>query len=226
MKTYFVISDIHGKGIDLEMFEDKGFHIDNPNHLIVLLGDYFDRGNNNSEVYRWILDTRSILKDRLITLIGNHEGMIINVFNEVLEHPELDYSSFLELRTVQLWIRNGGDTTIRDLLGNTLDIDKLEELHEFVKTLDVYYETSKYILTHASINSSRESDYWNRDMIYTENTTNKMCVIGHTPHCYLDPQLIEFKEMGQGIVAMHKILNNKVINIDDGSNQNIVVFTE
>lgn len=227
MKKYFALSDIHGTSTTLDDFISKGFDINNSNHIIILLGDYFDRGINNREVYNWILEMRTILPNRFITLMGNHEGLIVKAYNDAIELDKKDAQSFYNLKSVDHWIRNGGDITIHDFLGlDDIDFDKLQMLYDFVLTLDMYYETESFIFTHASIDKDRKTDYWNRDMIERDNTLGKSIVIGHTPHMYLDSSITTIIQKGDGNVAIHKTIQNNVFNIDDGSHKNIVVFTE
>lgn len=45
MKTYFVCSDIHGYFNEwMSSLKDAGFDISNNDHILIVLGDIFDRG--------------------------------------------------------------------------------------------------------------------------------------------------------------------------------------
>lgn len=78
MRTYFVASDIHSF---FDCFRDAlkqaGFRKTNPDHILVICGDVFDRGHQTMEVYDFI---RSIPKKRRIMIRGNHEWL----FGELL----------------------------------------------------------------------------------------------------------------------------------------------
>lgn len=50
MRTYFVLSDIHGPNHALSRFEEMGFDFYNEQHYMVFVGDYFDRYDKNLEV--------------------------------------------------------------------------------------------------------------------------------------------------------------------------------
>ena len=46
MKTYFVCSDIHGFYKEwMKSLKEAGFNKNNPEHILIVLGDVFDRGN-------------------------------------------------------------------------------------------------------------------------------------------------------------------------------------
>jgi protein phosphatase len=72
-----VVGDLHG---DLQslifILEDSGFIRSSPQdrEYIVFLGDYGDRGDESVEVYYLILSLKSIFKEKVILLRGNHEG--------------------------------------------------------------------------------------------------------------------------------------------------------
>lgn len=228
-KTYFALSDIHARPISIHDFEAKGFKISNPNHIIVLLGDYFDRGDYNLGVLKFIESSKKILKDRFIVLKGNHDEFIIKFVNYTLEHTKAGERIVLDPKAIDHWSRNGGDITLKQLFGSingrlTPSKQKnLERLQKFILLLEDFYETKDYIFTHASINEERVIDTWNREFIYQGLDEDKTVIIGHTPHPYLDERcrIIEF---GHGIIAKSRTAN--VINIDGGNGNNIVCFEE
>lgn len=73
-KKYFISSDIHSFFDEWqEALKKKHFDIDNPNHIIVICGDIFDRGTQPLEVYNFL---RSLPKERRILIRGNHEILL------------------------------------------------------------------------------------------------------------------------------------------------------
>jgi len=72
-----VVGDLHG---DLQslifILEDSGFMRSSPpaREYMIFLGDYGDRGDESVEVYYLILSLKSIFKEKVILLRGNHEG--------------------------------------------------------------------------------------------------------------------------------------------------------
>ena len=62
-KTIFAVSDIHGeyKAL-LEALEKAGFDENNPNHLLISIGDAFDRGDSSLSVYQYLKRLSDCLK--------------------------------------------------------------------------------------------------------------------------------------------------------------------
>lgn len=74
MKKYFVTSDIHGFYDEFMTSLDRaGFNIINPNHILVICGDIFDRGSQPLQIYMFL---RSLPKERRILVRGNHEYLL------------------------------------------------------------------------------------------------------------------------------------------------------
>ena len=71
MKKYFICSDTHSYySILMEALKEKGFDINNQDHIFVLVGDLFDRGKESLELYNWV---KSLPLERRILIRGNHE---------------------------------------------------------------------------------------------------------------------------------------------------------
>lgn len=84
MKKYFCVSDIHSFYTPLKKALDKaGFDITNKNHILLVLGDIFDRGNETKELYDFLL---SIPKSRKIMIKGNHEDLYLELLTK--DFPE------------------------------------------------------------------------------------------------------------------------------------------
>lgn len=88
MKKYFFISDIHSfYKAALNALEKSGFELDNPEHILVVCGDIFDRGGETVELYKWL---KSIPKKRRIFIKGNHEYLYL----ALLKKNKPDYYDF------------------------------------------------------------------------------------------------------------------------------------
>ena len=73
-KIYFISSDIHSFFDEWQLaLKENGFDIENPNHIIVVCGDIFDRGTKPLEVYEFL---RALPKERRILIRGNHELLL------------------------------------------------------------------------------------------------------------------------------------------------------
>ena len=77
MKKYFIVSDIHSFFLELRssLFR-AGFRKKNKDHILIVLGDIFDRGPDSKEVYDYI---RSIPKERRI-LGNNHTDYRLRIY--------------------------------------------------------------------------------------------------------------------------------------------------
>jgi hypothetical protein len=76
-ETYFVVSDIHGFHDELvSALKLKGFDINNPDHILIVVGDIFDRGSQARKVYEFLI---SIPKERRVMIRGNHEDMFLDM---------------------------------------------------------------------------------------------------------------------------------------------------
>src|SRR5690554_2802150 len=77
MKKYFVFSDIHGNLKPLiKALDEKGFELENKNHILLSLGDHFDRGVENLAVLGFLKLFDK--KNRLIMIKGNHDDFLRN----------------------------------------------------------------------------------------------------------------------------------------------------
>ena len=144
MKKYFIVSDTHSYCTVLKNeLNKKGFDINNKEHIFVLCGDLFDRGSESIELYNFI---KSIPKERRILIRGNHEYLFLDLLYK-------DFPDYYDHT-------NGTVKTFNDLTNNEyydwLDLISDERLNRIKRWflsdewID-YYETDKYIFTHAFI---------------------------------------------------------------------------
>lgn len=145
MATYFVIADIHSYYTQMiDALSAKGFDKDNKNHILISLGDLFDRGPDSEKCLKFI---NSIPEERKILIRGNHEDLLEEALNRgtFLNH---DYN-------------NGTDQTVTQLTGilNVEESIKVcrenKELKKYLKSCIDYFETEKYIFVHGWIPSIR-----------------------------------------------------------------------
>ena len=99
MKKYFVVSDIHSFATPLiTSLKDAGFDKENPEHILIVCGDAFDRGTETIEVYNFL---KSIPEDRCILIRGNHEALFLQLLEK--DYPEdYDFSNGTVLTFCQI----------------------------------------------------------------------------------------------------------------------------
>lgn len=98
---YFAVSDIHSFYDELiEGLIEAGFDKNNSEHVLIVNGDVFDRGPKTRETYEFL---KSINKDRLILIRGNHEILFLNLSKKSIpSFTDLSngtFSSFIQLYT-------------------------------------------------------------------------------------------------------------------------------
>lgn len=72
-KRYFVVADIHSFYTELiEGLNKAGYNKENPNHILVVCGDIFDRGPDSIKVYEFL---SQLPEENCILIRGNHEGL-------------------------------------------------------------------------------------------------------------------------------------------------------
>ncbi|SFP32972.1 metallophosphoesterase family protein [Salibacterium halotolerans] len=182
------ISDIHGQ---FEAFVSLLHRIDyQPEQdRLFLLGDFIDRGPQSFDVIRYILDLKNQEGADVTCLMGNHEDMMLQAFQDE------DADGF------SLWMENGGGNTLRSYVGEELAGSPFDEIvhairrdfpeHlDFMDNLQRYAETPEHILVHAGIDpfaedwkeSEPRTFVWIRSP-FLEKTHNagKTVIFGHTP---------------------------------------------
>jgi len=157
MKRYFLFSDVHGDfSALLSSLDRAGFETDNENHILIGVGDYFDRGNENKQILNFLIEYKE--KERFQGIYGNHDQML---------------DTFLTGRSdgINDFVHNGMDETLNNLSG--LDsgnymlkypqvvIDKVIEnnknILEFLNSLEDKIVLGKYEIVHAGYTEKYES---------------------------------------------------------------------
>ncbi|MBQ9116427.1 MAG: metallophosphoesterase [Clostridia bacterium] len=140
-KTLFVTTDIHGHATELkEALKEAGFRRDNPDHLLVVCGDYFDRGTENRAVYTYL----DGLKNKIL-IRGNHDHSLENVLlNGKLTIT--DHMNGME-RTIKEFFR-GDYIPEFNFIYTDETTDGYKDLNGFLGEMRDYFETENYVFTH------------------------------------------------------------------------------
>lgn len=90
MNKYFIVSDIHSFYTPLKnALHQAGFRKTNKEHILIVCGDVFDRGEETMEVYRFLT---SLPKRRCILVKGNHESLFEELLTKQLP-DDYDFSN-------------------------------------------------------------------------------------------------------------------------------------
>jgi len=186
---YFLFSDVHGEYDALiTSLEAAGFDLQNPEHFLIGLGDYFDRGNQNEFVLAFLMAIHE--QGRIKLIRGNHDDMLLNflTMNVVDAFHDLRY--------------NGLDKTIDGLAGDKVKFANLENyiaaknlvlknypnLINFIKSMEEIIYIDNYVLSHAGFFARDDGtlivDNWNHTEIMVKYRSqffdkSKTYIFGH-----------------------------------------------
>lgn len=176
MKKYFVISDIHNCHEDMiNALNNAGFDENNESHILITLGDMFDRTPNGGgaiAIYEYLTNLQK--QNRAIVLRGNHDTMFLQYlngkdtssFNYRLNGTRETFADFLHqtmpFETWALLYEKIDDVKESDfarwLKGAIKQINKeYPNLLNWLENMPWYYETKNHIFTHASIDANVEN---------------------------------------------------------------------
>ena len=136
----FVTSDIHSFFMPFKKaLDEKGFEPNNSEHLLVICGDLFDRGDESNELLEFINSLTNVVLIR-----GNHEDLIEEVWGR----------GYCESHDRS----NGTQKTINDIFYKNSNVEPYTPLKVSEKLLSPvlnkmvdYFETEHYIFCHSWI---------------------------------------------------------------------------
>jgi bis(5'-nucleosyl)-tetraphosphatase (symmetrical) len=229
-KFNYIIGDIHGCYDELVKLEEKIKEHSIKNKIspfIISVGDLIDRGNKSKDVLEYFINGSK--NKTHLALMGNHELLMIQAIKEFassnfddIYYPDWLYSyqkNFKEKRGVSIltswdsyrlstknvWLNQGGKTTLESFNCNSFDCSTWKiskEIIEYLINLDFYYESDNFIVTHAlpypedlelfksipkenydsiEFRNAGHSMVWNRIMPESIICENKIHISGHTP---------------------------------------------
>ena len=196
------IGDMHGNfNRLLSVFRKIQFRPEND--LLILLGDYIDRGAENMRCLRWAMEMSE--KENVIALRGNHEQMMLAYYAMEGEYSEI-------------WLPNGGSATKRELdAWMKRDPDALKRVLRFLLHRPLYHRVTangqEYIFCHAGLKpgipleeQTEDNLLWIRSEFYKYYNGSSIVIVGHTPTLYLLPDH-----------TAPIFLKNNIILVDTGS---------
>ena len=196
MKRY-AISDIHGC---YQTFIDLLAQLNlTKEDELYLLGDLIDRGPNSKGVMDHVMQMQ---EDgyKVTVIMGNHEYMFLQAIDETIPYC-------WDWRRYQLWIKNGGITTMMNFGYNRIDdLKNLDKKYDaFVRNLTTHVELDNCTLVHAGFNFKEEDIYKDKNSMYwirhfyndidPAKINNKTIVHGHSARRFdtLEAEIAEKK---------------------------------
>jgi len=193
-----IIGDPHGKFKILMSLIEKM-----PSDEIIITGDMIDRGPDSAKVIEFASTTEGVR-----AIKGNHESFLLDFIDKTFSYEE------------GLWIfRNGGNKTIQSY-GQTYGFNedgnpKFPKEHiDFIRSLPLYIETDKFLITHAPIyfdwGLKKACEYaatdsgilWNRGR---PSKRDKFQIFAHQG---------EFKKYGDFAICIDNSWNNSLMGIN------------
>lgn len=156
-KQLYVVGDIHGFYDEfIQALNQTDYDEKNPDHLLISLGDNFDRGPKPQEVLNfWSTHKNSIL------VKGNHEDLIMACLERGYpvwaDHHNGTVGTIEKLGNFSTMT---GSFDAKWRASNNLTYEKIKD---FVFSMLNYYETEKYIFVHSWIPLKEE---WEEDNQY------------------------------------------------------------
>ncbi len=210
------MTDIHSYFDEMtKALNEKEFDINNNDHVLIVCGDLFDRGEQSVELFEFV---KSIPKDRFIYVRGNHEDLLIGCVNDISRGKTIGSHHFHN-KTVNTICQFAGIKLYPFDRCVLFDVEERKKIRESIKPLiDFieeravdYAEIGDKIFVHGWIpldvdwrNADTESwkqarwyngmDYWKRGII----EEGKTIYCGHW-HCsygwsYIDQKRKEFPQ--------------------------------
>lgn len=182
-RRVLAIGDIHGNFSRLLSLFHK-IQFDQEKDLLILLGDYIDRGPENMRCLRWAMEMSE--KPNVIALRGNHEDLMLAYY-------------LLGGLEASVWLPNGGYKTQRELEAwMQKEPDALNRILRFIQERPLYHrmivQEKEYIFCHAGLKpgvpleEQKEEDLlWIREKFYNNYTGSAEVIVGHTPTEYVEP---------------------------------------
>lgn len=161
---YYVMSDIHGFcTLFKKTLRESGYYEDAEEKKLILLGDLFDRGEEAVELQGFLLEL--MRRGDAILIRGNHEDLFCDLVSSDRGRP------------LRHHLHNGTYDTLEQLTGlkagyswgANMRIAKAGQetplYKEIIPSMLDYYETKRYIFTHAWV----PCELWYGGLIYDEN---------------------------------------------------------
>lgn len=189
-KKYFVASDIHSFYTPFKEALDKaGFDIKNKSHILLVLGDVFDRGGETLKVYEFL---KSIPRTRLILVKGNHELLYLDLlkkkfpqshdfhngtvetFCQIANLPGIDGKIIEEgyyFRSGTFWDTEKITKESQEMWDLVKEDVNNSEITKWIKSSKWknFYELDNYIFVHSFIPVNSVGAWWETKLEYRED---------------------------------------------------------
>lgn len=149
---YFIFSDVHGHyTLLINELKKNGFDETNSNHMLISIGDNFDRGKENYEMFLFLKEMKE--KNKIILVRGNHEDLFLKLLTR--GYPTMaDYhnGTFQTLEEFsKRYFKEYYVNVVNDGYDQIYYELKRDKVLDLIYDMVDYYETPNYIFTHGYI---------------------------------------------------------------------------
>ncbi len=149
---YFVSSDIHSFYDEwIEALNEKQFNINDPEHMVIVCGDLFDRGTQSKELQAFVMQL--LKKKKIILICGNHEKLLLDMLNSWHRKSYLEWHHNAN-GTVDTVLQLTG-SKMSDIYDNPINVyRKMKEtpfMQKILPSMVNYFETKRHIYVHGWI---------------------------------------------------------------------------
>jgi len=147
---YFVFGDVHGFYKEfMSKLKKSGFDENNPDHMLVSLGDNFDRGPDNYKMFEFLKKMKN--KNKIILIKGNHEDLIMRmIFSKKIDEIDYGNGTYGTMQEFSNKYSNHRDMFLKSYDNMYLAL-KNDGFFDLIYDMIDFYETDKYIFTHGYI---------------------------------------------------------------------------
>lgn len=190
MKRYFVVSDIHSfHSLLRDALKKSGFRVKNPDHVLIICGDIFDRGDETEAVLKFI---KSIPKKRRVLIRGNHEYLFCESVQKLYPDSH-DFSNGTvnsicqlagidpELMTSKYYYKTNQSTQYKSKIAKAWyqarTNKKVQKIANWFRSSDWvdYYELGKFIFVHSFIPLKIKDEYKDSPFQYYSEIPSNIC---------------------------------------------------
>ena len=157
---YYVVADAHSYySIMYKALEKAGYFSDPEPHMLIALGDMFDRGPEPKEMQQFILDQME--RKTIIHIRGNHDDMLEELATK--DHG-MEYAHHVMNGTYETALVLTGFEPSEAKVRNNAFADAIRETPLFQTILPAmldYYETDHYVFVHGWIPAfHQDRSFW------------------------------------------------------------------
>lgn len=177
MKTYFVFGDPHNEFSILKTALLKaGFDDNNETHILIGLGDYFDRGEETIDMYNYLFLMHQ--KNRAILIKGNHDEFIEELWLGKDQSFNMYNNGFL-ITANQFAGTNYSARAARMLQDemSTKIKTNYPQLFDFIRNMRLQFQLGFYNFSHGGYSLNYNTNIW-----FVDNWCNTPIFIDQYPN--------------------------------------------